>query len=88
MSESSKLRPWSGDRAPADWGLGDGQAIPWEYAPAPESRDVVTLKPRHGLFIDGREVQATGGAVFASVNPATEEVLAEVAKASPADASS
>ena len=33
-------------RAAVSWGLGDGQAIPWEYAPAPESRDVVTLKER------------------------------------------
>ena len=32
------------DAAPSSWGLGDGAAIPWEYAPAPESRDVVTLK--------------------------------------------
>jgi hypothetical protein len=41
------------DRAPSSWGLGDGQAIPWEYAPAPESRDVVTLRERYGLFING-----------------------------------
>ena len=80
-TDSKALRPWSGDRAPADWGLGDGQAVPWEYAPAPESRDVVTIKPRYGLFIDGREVQAADGGVFKTVNPATEEVIAEVAKA-------
>ncbi|HET9436143.1 MAG TPA: aldehyde dehydrogenase family protein [Candidatus Limnocylindrales bacterium] len=84
-SESTKLRPWSGDRAPASWGLGDGQAIPWEYAPAPESRDVVTVKERYGLFIDGREVPASDGAVFATVNPATEEKLADVARATTAD---
>ncbi|HEY6029908.1 MAG TPA: hypothetical protein VIU44_05070, partial [Gaiellaceae bacterium] len=72
-------------RAPADWGLGDGQAIPWEYAPAPESRDVVSLKARYGLFIDGREVQASDGGVFPTINPASEELLAEVAKATPAD---
>ncbi|MCI0584030.1 MAG: aldehyde dehydrogenase family protein, partial [Chloroflexi bacterium] len=59
--------------------------MPWEYAPAPESRDIVSIKPRYGLFIDGREVQATGGGVFASVNPASEEVIAEVAKATPED---
>ncbi|HEU0237165.1 MAG TPA: aldehyde dehydrogenase family protein [Candidatus Limnocylindrales bacterium] len=75
----------SGDRAPASWGLGDGQAIPWEYAPAPESRDVVTIKDRYGLFIGGREVQSADGATFATVNPATEETLSEVAKATPAD---
>ncbi len=84
-SDSTKLRPWSGDRAPASWGLGDGQAIPWEYAPAPESRDVVTVKDRYGLFINGREVQASDGGVFATVNPATEEKLADVARATPAD---
>jgi len=84
-SETAKLRPRGGERAPADWGLGDGQAVPWEYAPAPESRDIVNLKPRWGLFIDGREVQATGGGVFPTVNPATEETIAEVAKATPAD---
>jgi aldehyde dehydrogenase (NAD+) len=84
-NEQVKLRPWSGARAPADWGLGDGQAIPWEYAPAPESRDVVTLKSRYGLFIDGREVQASDGGVFTTLNPATEEVLAEVARATTDD---
>ena len=85
VTETKALRPWSGDRAPADWGLGDGQAVPWEYAPAPESKDVVTIKPRYGLFIDGREVAATGGGVFPSVNPATEEVIAEVSKATTED---
>ena len=85
MTNDTKLRAWTGDRAPAGWGLGDGQAIPWEYAPAPESRDVVTIKDRYGLFIDGKEVQAADGGVFSTVNPATEEVIAEVAKATPAD---
>ena len=59
--------------------------MPWEYAPAPESKDVVSIKPRYGLFIDGREVAATGGGVFPSVNPATEEVIAEVSKATAGD---
>src|SRR5437773_4813594 len=73
------------DHAPASWGLGDGQAIPWEYAPGPEARDLVTLKERYGLFIDGRDVAASDGGTFATVNPATEETLARVAKATPAD---
>jgi aldehyde dehydrogenase (NAD+) len=63
----------------------DGQAIPWEYAPAPEQRDIVQLKDRYGLFIDGREVKASGGETFTSVDPATEQPLAEVAKATSAD---
>src|SRR6186997_100044 len=76
----------SGDRAPSSWGMGDGQAVPWEYAPAPEARDIVTIKPRYGLFIGGRDVAAAGGGTFPTVNPATEETLALVAKATPADA--
>ena len=49
------------EQRPNSWGFGDGQAIPWEYAPAPEARDIVTLKERYGLFIAGRSVAATGG---------------------------
>jgi acyl-CoA reductase-like NAD-dependent aldehyde dehydrogenase len=75
----------AGTGAPNSWGLGDGQAIPWDYAPAPEARDIVTLKPRYGLFINGREVAATGGETFTTVDPATEQPLAEVARATKAD---
>src|ERR1700693_1166681 len=74
------------DRAPSSWGLGDGQAVPWEYAPAPESPDIVMIKERYGLFIGGRDVPASDGGTFASVNPATEGRLALVAKATLADA--
>src|SRR3954464_4391897 len=86
MTTETRPVPYAGDRSASSWGLGDGQAIPWEYAPAPESRDIVTLKERYGLVIGGREVPAEGGGTFASVNPATEETLALVAKATPADA--
>ena len=71
--------------SPSSWGLGDGAAIPWEYAPAPESRDVVTIKERYGLFIGGKDVAASDGQTFTTINPATEEPLAQVARATPAD---
>src|SRR5687768_302064 len=71
--------------APNSWGLGDGQAIPCEYAPAPEARDIVTLKERYGLFIGGREVPASDGRTFTSVDPSTELPLAEIARATPVD---
>jgi aldehyde dehydrogenase (NAD+) len=71
--------------APSSWGLGDGQAIPWEYAPAPESRDIVSLKARYGLFIGGRDVEAADGSTFTTIDPATELPLAEVARASAVD---
>ncbi|MEV4802807.1 aldehyde dehydrogenase family protein [Nonomuraea sp. NPDC049421] len=56
----------------------------FEYAPAPESRDVVDLKSSYGLFIDGEFVDGSGPS-FKTVNPATEETLAEVATASSDD---
>ncbi|MEV4636221.1 aldehyde dehydrogenase family protein [Actinoplanes sp. NPDC049548] len=58
----------------------------FEYAPAPESRSVVDIAPSYGLFIDGEFVPpASSGGVFKTVNPATEEVLAEVSTAGPED---
>src|SRR5260221_14651609 len=60
------------DAAPSRWGLGDGAAIPWEYAPAPESRDVVTLRERYGLFIGGRGGAGAGGGASATFQPATQ----------------
>jgi aldehyde dehydrogenase (NAD+) len=57
----------------------------FEYAPAPESRDVVALKESYGLFIDGDFVPGKGDGVFKTISPATEEVLAEVTEASAAD---
>jgi acyl-CoA reductase-like NAD-dependent aldehyde dehydrogenase len=56
----------------------------FEYAPAPESRSIVDLAPSYGLFVDGEFVDGTGEP-FKSVNPATEEVLTEVATAGEAD---
>jgi aldehyde dehydrogenase (NAD+) len=55
----------------------------FEYAPAPESRAVVDIAPSYGLFIDGEFTP--GKDVFKTVNPASEEVLAEVAAAAPED---
>src|SRR5258708_27656077 len=56
----------------------------FEYAPAPESRAIVEIKPSYDLFIGGEFVPATGGSLK-TVNPATEEVLAEFGVASAAD---
>jgi len=51
-----------------------------EYAPAPESRAIVQLRPSYGLFIDGQWVDGHGEA-FATISPASEERLAEIATA-------
>ena len=29
----------------------------WEYAPAPESRDIANLKPNYRMFVDGKFVE-------------------------------
>lgn len=56
----------------------------FDYAPAPESRSVVSLQPSYGLFVNGEFVDGHG-ASFKSINPATEEPLAEVAAADASD---
>ncbi|MBP8882064.1 MAG: aldehyde dehydrogenase family protein [Dermatophilaceae bacterium] len=56
----------------------------FDYAPAPESRTVVTIANSYGLFING-EFNDGHGTPFDTINPATEEVLAQVSEASTAD---
>ena len=55
----------------------------FDYAPAPESRAIVTLDSSYGLFINGEFTRPK--ATFASINPADETVLAEVSQASTKD---
>jgi aldehyde dehydrogenase (NAD+) len=55
------------------------------YAPAPESRAIVNLRPSYGLFIDGEFVDPLDGGHFKTESPSSQEVLAEVSMAGPAD---
>ena len=57
----------------------------FDYAPAPESRTVVDIAPHYGLFIDGEFVDPIDGASFKTINPATEEVLADISEGGSAD---
>jgi acyl-CoA reductase-like NAD-dependent aldehyde dehydrogenase len=75
MAEQLERR---GERTPARFGGLD-------YAPAPEATDHVTLRADHGLLIGGRWVEPASGQRFKTINPATEEVLAEVAEAGEED---
>jgi aldehyde dehydrogenase (NAD+) len=59
--------------------------VTFEYAPAPESRAIVSIAPSYGLFINGEFVDPTSGTTFKTVNPATEEVLAEISEANQSD---
>ena len=55
-----------------------------DYAPAPESTSILHLKESYGLFIDGDFVDGSGRS-FATISPATEKKIAEIATASEKD---
>ncbi len=57
----------------------------FDYAPAPESRDIVHLEKRYGLFVGGDWVEPLSKEIQPTISPATEEPLAEVAYAGAED---
>jgi aldehyde dehydrogenase (NAD+) len=57
----------------------------WDYAPAPEARDIAKVEERYGLFIRGKFVAPASGEYYTTIDPAREEPLAEVAQAGKAD---
>ncbi|CAN5172521.1 aldehyde dehydrogenase family protein [soil metagenome] len=59
--------------------------IEWEYAPAPEARDIVEIRERYGLFVGGEEVEARTGERLTSISPSSEEELFEFALAGAED---
>jgi len=75
----------AGQDAPSAELAGHDSGTSWDYAPAPESREIVRIAPEYGLFVNGEFAPAASGRLFPTVNPATEEPLAQVAEAGPAD---
>jgi len=57
----------------------------WDYAPSIEAKDHFKIQSRYELFINGRFVAPKSKRYFETINPATEETLAEVAEANAAD---
>jgi aldehyde dehydrogenase (NAD+) len=57
----------------------------WDYAPAPESTDIVSIDSTYGLYIGGQFLDPKSGEYLKTINPATEEVLASVAVAGEED---
>jgi aldehyde dehydrogenase (NAD+) len=55
--------------------------LEWEYAPAPESREIVRFQERYGLFVGGELVDPRSGEWYSTIEPANEEHLADVALA-------
>ena len=71
MTELERTR----DRAPIPSG--------WEYASAPESRDLVTLRERYGLFVGGEWLEPKE--TYTTIDPSSEEALADVGQATEAE---
>ncbi|HEX2051019.1 MAG TPA: aldehyde dehydrogenase family protein [Actinomycetota bacterium] len=57
----------------------------WDYSPAPESTEIVSVDDTYGLFVDGEFVEPLSGDYFKTINPATEEVLAAIPNAGAED---
>jgi len=55
------------------------QVSDWNYSPSLESTSHLNLKKKYDLFIDGKWVKPSSGVYFKTINPANEEILAEVA---------
>ena len=51
----------------------------WDYAPAPESRDVVTLREHYGHFVGGKWLEPRE--TYTTISPSSEEPLAEIGQA-------
>lgn len=62
-----------------------GSRFSGDYAPALESRKVVTLKPQQSLYIGGKFIPPEANRYFPSLNPATGETLSEIAIAEAVD---
>ena len=56
----------------------------WEFDPAPETADP-KLKKRYDLFINGQFTPAKSGKTFATISPANEQKLADIAQADASD---
>ena len=56
-------------------------SVLWEYAPSIEATDHVKIASRYNLFIGGKFVEPHSKKWFETLNPATEDQLAEIAEA-------
>ena len=99
MKTKSAARKVSAKRAVAKVGAHAPAVVPlksralnfgskWDYAPAPEDFKYIQIAPRHELFINGQFVAPHSGKYFASINPATEQTLTEIAAADETDVNS
>ncbi|HEY3218421.1 MAG TPA: aldehyde dehydrogenase family protein [Candidatus Limnocylindria bacterium] len=57
----------------------------WDYAAAPEAKDIVKIADHYGLFIGGKFVEPLSKQRYTTIDPAREEPLSEIAQAGRAD---
>lgn len=57
----------------------------WNLSPAPESTSHINLNKKYGLFINGKFVKPKSNKYFETINPATEEKIADIAEAGEKD---
>jgi aldehyde dehydrogenase (NAD+) len=55
----------------------------WDYAPAPEARDIVRIEERYGHYVGGRWLEPKE--TYTTIDPAREEPLAEIGQATKED---
>ncbi|MBL8017715.1 MAG: aldehyde dehydrogenase family protein, partial [Ignavibacteria bacterium] len=85
MTFREKAAPAAGRSSAGNESRSNGSARKsvWEYAPSAESADHILLKDKYDLFINGKWVKTKK--YFPTINPATEEKIAEVSWASKDD---
>lgn len=57
----------------------------WKLSPAPESTDHISIKQQYDLFIDGKWIKPDSKKYFKTINPANEQMLANIAEANDKD---
>ena len=62
-------------------GAASSSLVEWHYAPSLEATDHVKIKSKYNLFIGGEFVEPHSKKWFPTINPATEDKLADMAEA-------
>ena len=68
----------------ADAPTGNRPVTTWEYSPAPETTPVV-IPDQTQLYVGGKFIEPHSKKRFATVNPATEAILSNIADGDAAD---
>src|SRR4029077_13492501 len=61
-------------------GAASSSLVEWHYSPSLEATDHLKLRSRYNLFIGGEFVEPHSKRWFETINPATEETIAEIAE--------